>query len=291
MRYSVVVTAAKEPELLRRALEAILPQVDADAEVIVVAPDNETQHVARAFLNVKVYQDEGKGKPLAVNMGMEHARGDMVVLTDGDVIMAKNAIQQLLAPFANAKVGLVSGRPVPREDRSTKFGYFAHVLTDAAHDLRRRKSQEGDFFEGSGYLLALQRKIFSTLSADTLSDDAVISHTVHNKGFKTAYAPLAYVWVKFPDNYHDWFIQKIRSTGGYTQVYIRRSKKSMRSFGKELRSAYFVWSYAKNMRERLWTVELIIARLILWARIYFTIHVAKRPFSRVWRRVESTKKM
>ncbi len=291
MRYSVVVTAYKEPELVKRALNAILPQVEPDAEVLVIAPDAETLDAARSFANVKVFQDTGKGKPLAVNTAMEHARGDVVILTDGDVLMDKNAIHHLLAPLENPKVGLVSGHPVPFDSRNTKFGYFAHVLTSAAHHLRLRKSREGDFFEGSGYLLAVRKKIFTKLPADTLSDDAAISHTVHNKGYKTAYAPESYVWVKYPDNYHDWFIQKIRSVGGYTQVYIRRSKKSMRSFGKELRSAYFVWAYAKNARERLWTMELIAARLILWVRVYFTIHVARRSFTRIWRRVESTKKM
>ena len=43
---SVLVTSYHEPDTLPRALEALLPQLPADSEVLVICPDDETAQAA-----------------------------------------------------------------------------------------------------------------------------------------------------------------------------------------------------------------------------------------------------
>ena len=55
------------------------------------------------------------------------------MLSDGDVVIGEDALQPLLAPFADPGVGAVTGRPVSASPRDTMLGYWSHLLTDSAH--------------------------------------------------------------------------------------------------------------------------------------------------------------
>ena len=125
---------------------------------------------------------------------------------------------------------------------------------------------------------------------DTLSDDAYNSHTIKNKGYKIDYSPFYYVYVKYQDNFSDWVKQKKRSAGGYNQIkYIFKEKNIDRSLTKESAGILQVLKYPKNLREFLWTLELIFARIYLWMLIFRDINIKKQDFKKVWVRVESTK--
>ena len=96
-------------------------------------------------------------------MAFKRAKGDIVILTDGDVFFEKNAVKELIKPFENSKVGGVSGRPVSQDKKDNKFGYWGHLLSDSADHRRKNtmKKEQGEdyyvsgktFFPMSGYCL------------------------------------------------------------------------------------------------------------------------------------------
>lgn len=95
---SVLITAYREPTTIGRAIEAILPQIaHLKAEIIVICPDAETASAATAFPDVTILRDPGQGKPAALNLGLQKASGQIVVMTDGDVTIAPDALSALLA--------------------------------------------------------------------------------------------------------------------------------------------------------------------------------------------------
>ena len=102
--YSVVITAFREEKTIGRAIEALLPQIDfSKGELWVVAPDEATLKVAKNYPQVKTLKDEGKGKPAALNLAVSKAKGEILVLTDGDVRLGKEALGKILAAFENPK--------------------------------------------------------------------------------------------------------------------------------------------------------------------------------------------
>jgi cellulose synthase/poly-beta-1,6-N-acetylglucosamine synthase-like glycosyltransferase len=288
---SIVITGYKEPKTIGKAIEQVLKNKISELfELIVSAPDEETLAVAKSYARrdnrIKFLKDEGKGKPAALNMIFRKARGDILILTDADVYMDAKAIPLLLEKMKDPKVGAVSGHPIPVNSRSTMLGYWSHLLT-AMVDNWRKKSR---FISCSGYLYAIRKKLFEKMPEDTLSDDAYNSHTIKNKGYKIDYSPFSYVYVKYPDNFSDWVKQKKRSAGGYNQIkYIFKEKNIDRSLTKESAGILQVLKYPKNLREFIWTLELIFARIYLWMLIFRDINIKKQDFKKVWVRVESTK--
>ncbi len=311
---SVIITSFKEPKTIRKCISSIADRnysgIPNPFEIIQVSPDEPTlkqgrKEANRLKLSKKQYiqvKDPRKGKPFALKMAFKRAKGDVVILTDGDVFFEENAVKELIKPFENSKVGGVSGRPVSQDKKDNKFGYWGHLLSDSADHRRRntmKKEQGKDyyvsgktFFPMSGYIMAV-RNLNIKLPENTLSDDAYISYLIRNRNMEIAYAPKAICYVKYPTNFKDYMKQKVRSLGGFTQLKhmgIFEKDKQTRSFGIELKYTGFVLKYPKNFQEFIWSLLLFPTRLITWVKIFWERTILKKDMPKSgWERIESTK--
>ena len=294
MTLSVLITAFREAATIGQAIEAFLPQLPPDGEILVVCPDPETTAVvddyATRYPAVRHVADPQRGKPAALNVGLNAAQGEIVVLSDGDVTVAEDALALLVVPFADPQVGAVSGHPLSLSPRDTMLGYWSHLLTEGIHQIRLARDQAGQFLVCSGYLFACRRALIGRLPEDALAEDAVISHRVASQGYRVGYAPQAHVFVKYPTTYRDWLRQKVRSTGGYAQDYVRKAPVRMRSAWLEmLNGTRLALRYPRNPREFLWTLLLFAARLHMWLLVFIKVRLLHRPLAALWQRVETTK--
>lgn len=292
---SIIITSYKEPKTIGKAIYCVASK---KYEIIQISPDKETLNAGLKVAkkegierNFKQIKDPCKGKPHALNLAFEKAKGEILVLTDGDVFFEKNAVEKLVKPFEDKNIGGVTGRPVSRDKKDTMMGYFGHLLSDAAHHKRTKTMNKGSFFPMSGYIMAI-RNYKLTLPEDVLSDDAYISYLIANKNKKIAYAPEAIAFVKYPTNLKDYYKQKVRSLGGYLQLEgygITKKKKKTRTFRDELAYFWFPFSYASNLKELFWSKMLFPIRIITWIKIFFDRKILKKDFSKSWIRIESTK--
>ena len=291
---TVLLTAFREAETIGQAIEAFLSQLPDDAEILVVCPDPATTAIvddyAACYPAVQHVADPQRGKPVALNVGLKAAQGDIVVLSDGDVRVAEDTLEPLIAPFADPQVGAVSGHPISTSPRETMMGYWSYVLTEGIHRIRLKRDETGKFLVCSGYLFAFRRELIDHVPGDALAEDAVISHLIARQGYRIGYAPKARVFVKYPADYQDWLRQKFRSAGGYAQDYIRNSPVRMRSAWLEMwYGAQMALRYPRHPRELFWTLLLFAARLHLWLLVFINVRLLRRPLVKLWQRVESTK--
>lgn len=294
---SVIVTAYKEEKTIGKAIEAILGNnLEGDFEIIIVSPDDATKKVVDRYVAhhkmIKHIRDPGKGKPVAINIALQHSKGDLLILTDGDVYISKNAISELLQELQNKKTGAVTARPISISPKKTLLGYWSHLLTDAgAHLTRLQRVKRDEFIVVSGYLFAMKR-LFSNIPDDALSDDAIMSQMIWKKGYTIGYAEKALVYVKYPSTFKDWVLQKKRSTGGYKQIkeYFGKDAPRMRSFGKEvIEGTKKALYYPQTVKEFFYTLLLFPARLYLWFVIFVDLYIRNKKFHEIWKRVETTK--
>ena len=293
-KLSVLITAFREAATVGQAIEAFLHQLPDDAEILVVCPDPKTTAVvddyAARYARVRHVADTQRGKPAAINAGLKAAQGEIIVLSDGDVLVEEDALAPLLAPFADLQVGAVSGRPISANPRDTLWGYWSHMLVDSVHQMRLARDRASQFLFGSGYLFALRRSLLDHIPEDALAEDAVISHHIADLGYRIRYAPQARVFVRYPTTYDDWLRQKVRSAGGHSQDYVRRHPQRMRSAWLEiLHGTRLALRYPRNPREFWWTLLLFPARLHLWLLVFINVRLLRRPLKKLWQRVETTK--
>lgn len=265
---TIIITSFNEPDTIGDAIESFLKQDIENYELIISAPDNKTLEVAllytRLYKQVKVFKDVGKGKSNALNKILPMVSGEIILLTDGDVFVSKNSVKEILKKFEDEKVGCVGGRPIPIEDKSTKWGFFANFLFDAAHNLRKKAFENKEFIEVSGYLWAFRKKLIDKIPLDT-AEDSIVPLIVHQKGFRIVYAENAKVYVKNVDNWKDWCNQKIRTSKGHeTLGKYFPDRPIMKGFFQESKGILKLFSYPNNLKEFFWLIQLIIMRGYMW---------------------------
>ncbi len=290
---TIIITAYKEEKTIGRAIEHIQNNKLKEYEIMVIAPDEETLNVGKKYQeydkHIRLLKDPGKGKPAALNLAVSNAKGDILVLTDGDVYIGQDSLKLLIRPFERNEIGAVSGNPVSLDSKNNMMGYWAYWLTRVASDRRKEAAKNNKRFFCSGYLFAIRKSLFPHLPEELLSEDGFISNHVYEKGYLLDYSEKSFVYIKYPKNFSDWIIQKKRSAGGYNQIK-KLTKKEIRSFKKEsIGGIYYFFKYLKSLRQFLWLIELFLARVYLWLVIYRDINIKKKSHKEIWKRVESTK--
>jgi dolichol-phosphate mannosyltransferase len=166
---SVVVPVKDEAEniapLAREIARAIAAEGSAE---IVFVDDGSTDATAKTLLELKpslpqlrvVQHGRNMGQSRGVRTGVRAARGDIIVVLDGDGQNDPADIPRLLAEFRNAdanRVGLVQGQRAQRQDSLQK-----KVASRLANRIRRSLLNDGATDVGCG-LKAFRRDAFLSL--------------------------------------------------------------------------------------------------------------------------------
>lgn len=193
---SIVLCAHNAESIICERLQNLLDCTwEGPLEIIVVCDgctDDTVQVIeALAATQIRVLQTQTKGgKPAGLNLALPHCLHEIVVLADARQSFAKDALQKLAAPFADAEVGAVSGL---LEIAASEAGGGRGV------DLYWRLETKLRAFEGrfdsvigcTGAICAIRRNLFEPLPADTLLDDVVIPMRIAHKGHRVIYEPAA----------------------------------------------------------------------------------------------------
>src|SRR3989344_6732133 len=222
MKIDIIITAYKEAGTIGKAIEAFLDQgIKEKFQIIAAAPDKETLDVIAKYekrhKNVKHFKDPGKGKMLCLNLLFKKLKGDILVLSDGDVYADENAVENILKHFEDGKVGCVTGHPMPTNSKEDMFGYWAHLFTYMVHRSRASRYRKGKYFTSTGYLFAFRNGIVKEFDRD-IPEDAIIPFTFMEEGYKIVYEENAKVYVKYPDNFDEWLSQKKRIRKAYLNL-------------------------------------------------------------------------
>lgn len=218
---SIGVCVYDEEKNIRSLLNSLLNQKTTKSikEIIVVSSacsDRTDEIIENDFLPsypeiVLLKQEKREGKASAVNLFLEHASGDIVVVESGDTIPAEDTIENLTEPFKNPMIGMVGGRPIPVNDPNTFMGFTVHLLWDLHHKLALKHPKLGE-------LVAFRKNLIKKIPTDTAVDEAFIEALVKEKGYELKYAPNAIVYNKGPETISDFLKQRRRIFAGHLHL-------------------------------------------------------------------------
>ena len=294
-KISIIMTSYKEPAL-HLAIEAVIHQHTMHRyELIIVSPEKEAEDLVARYKNshLHYFKDEGKGKVAAINQVLQTIASDIVILTDGDVIVLPNAINELVKPFEDPHIGCVSGRVISANQKDAIFGYWSHLLADAgAHQIRKELAEKKQFLECTGYLFAFRSHGIKKIPTD-VAEDTIIPYLFKQKGYGIGYAEKAEVLVKNPTNWGDWLQQRKRTAKSHETLkkYVDIQKiPRVKSFTNEIQRGFF-WalSYPQTVREFYWTLLLFLARFYMWLLVFYETRILDKHYTDKWKRVETAR--
>ncbi|HNQ42859.1 MAG TPA: glycosyltransferase [Candidatus Cloacimonadota bacterium] len=214
---SIGIFAHNEAANITALLEAVSTQkldIVTIEEIIVVssASTDGTDDLVRdyAVINPLVKletQARREGKASAINLFLQKARADILIVISADVIPEADTIEKLGAAFTDPDIGATGGRPMPVNAQTSFMGYAVHLLWRLHHRMALKAPKLGE-------MIAF-RKIMQSIPPDSAVDEASIEALIKAGGYKLRYIPDALIRNKGPQTLRDFVKQRRRIQNGH----------------------------------------------------------------------------
>jgi cellulose synthase/poly-beta-1,6-N-acetylglucosamine synthase-like glycosyltransferase/peptidoglycan/xylan/chitin deacetylase (PgdA/CDA1 family)/spore germination protein YaaH len=282
---SVLIAAFNEDKVIAGTLRSVLASdYGAGLEVIVIddgSRDNtaaEVEAIARTDSRVQLLRQQNFGKAVALQRGIRAGRHEIVAFLDADTHVQPDTFKFLAQPFADAKVGAVSGHAKVGNLR-TFLARCQSLEYTCGFNLDRRAYTRWDCVTVVPGAISAARKSAiedaGWLSLDTLAEDTDLTLSLHRKGHRVEYAPAAIAWTEAPETVRALARQRFRWAYGTMQCLWKH------------RDLTFNWRYGALgwfSLPSVWFFQIILVALsplvdfLLIASLPFGIWSAVLPF-------------
>ncbi|MFJ6940270.1 bifunctional polysaccharide deacetylase/glycosyltransferase family 2 protein [Streptomyces sp. NPDC101132] len=221
---SVIVPAYNESAGIEAAVRSLLAS-DHPVEVIVVddGSTDGTADVVEALRlpGVRVVRQENAGKPAALNTGIAAASCDLLVMVDGDTVFEPDAVRMIVQPFADPRVGAVSGN-AKVVNRGGLLGRWQHIEYVVGFNLDRRLFDLAECMPTvPGAVGAFRRDALRRVggvSGLTLAEDTDLTMALCRDGWRVVYEERARAWTEAPASLGALWRQRYRWCYGTLQA-------------------------------------------------------------------------
>jgi len=229
-RISLLITVYNEESFIEKKIKNTL-NLDYDPrklEIIVIDDDStdRTPEIVRKYRGIKLIRKKKRsGKARSVNLGMRAAENEIVIVSDGNSVLNKQALKVLASYFQDQSVGAVTGVFAPLKRRSG-----AVEISEGVFWRLDRKSLEIESkFDSAVYLcgqvMAFRKSVAREINEENLTEDFELALKIRKQGYRAVCDSRA-VSYKYPcDNFRDMMIQRKRRAIGTLQTL--REFKSM----------------------------------------------------------------
>jgi len=197
------------------------------------------------------------GKAKALNTAVGQAAGDILVFSDANSMYAPDAIQRLVAPFADPTVGGVAGnqRYLPsRGNNLSQTGEKSYWNFDRM--LKVYESAAGNVVSATGSIYALRRSLFQPI-VEGVTDDFYTSTAAIEQGYRLVFEPDAVSYEPVTADAEREFKRKVRIiTRGLRSVIARRSLLNPFKYG-----FYAVQLWSHKVLRRVVALPLLVMLL------------------------------
>ncbi|GAA4336970.1 glycosyltransferase family 2 protein [Flaviaesturariibacter amylovorans] len=217
---TLVIAAFNEAGILPEKISNTLALYDPHRQLrVLVVTDGSTdgsEALLQAFPVRVLHTPERRGKAAALNRAMTHVDTPLVVFSDANTLLNPDALQRILAHFADPGVGAVAGEK--RVQHGTGVGFAEGLYWNYESFLKRLDAGFHSVVGAAGELFALRAALYAPLPEDTLLDDLALSLHIGQLGYRIAYEPGAYALEAPSASLADEEKRKVRIAAGAFQL-------------------------------------------------------------------------
>lgn len=217
IKTSIGITAHNEAANIGHLLKALIVQKTTEVQIdeILVVSSGSTdgtddivrQWEKKDFRIRLLRQAKREGKASAINLFIEEARNEILVLESADTLPLANTVETLVRPLRDKRVGMTGAHPVPLNSQNTFIGAVVHLMWDLHHRLALESPKLGE--------MVAFRKVIDSIPFESAVDEASLEAALHQVGFSLMYVPEAIVLNKGPESVRDFLLQRRRIQAGH----------------------------------------------------------------------------
>jgi cellulose synthase/poly-beta-1,6-N-acetylglucosamine synthase-like glycosyltransferase len=181
-------------EKIRNCFEIEFPREDLE---ILIGSDGSTDHTeaiaAKYAPGIKLFTlPRRSGKSAVLNQLVPRAQGDIVVFCDANTMLLKNALQKLLQPFEDPRVGCVCGRLILHDGGHSALGIGESIYWNLESEIKKMEGRLGIVIGANGGIYAIRKELFASIPTDRkVMDDFFTTTRVLIAGRDAVYEPQA----------------------------------------------------------------------------------------------------
>ncbi|NDC41585.1 MAG: glycosyltransferase family 2 protein [Chitinophagia bacterium] len=223
---TVIVAAYNEAGIIREKIANTLglsyPPFKVRYVFVTDGSSDETPEIIAEYPQIELmHKPQRSGKIAAVHRAMREVVSDVVVFTDANTFLNKEALLNICRHYADKTVGAVSGeKRVSIEevaDATAGEGFYWKYESK----LKTWDSELYSVVGAAGELFSIRAALYEPVAPDTILDDFMISMLIAQKGFRIVYEPLAYATESGSENITEELKRKIRIAAGGIQSIVR----------------------------------------------------------------------
>lgn len=226
---TLVVAAYNEEDLIeekvRNTLALAYPVEKLSLLFVTDGSTDSTPTLLRKYSQIRtMHSPERRGKIHAIHRVMKEVDTEVVVYTDANTLLNREALLLIARHYADPKVGAVAGeKRVAQEDVADATAgegfYWKYEST-----LKKWDSELYSVVGAAGELFSIRRNLYQPVSPDTILDDFMISMLIAQQGYRIVYEPEAFATELSSENIQEELKRKVRIAAGGIQsvVWLRK---------------------------------------------------------------------
>jgi biofilm PGA synthesis N-glycosyltransferase PgaC len=209
------------PAKLRNLAELDYPADQVEVIVVSDGSTDETNNILASWENANlrtVFLSNHSGKAAALNDGVAKARGEIIVFTDARQVIGSDALQNLVANFADPTVGCVSGELIIGPNPSAGSAEGVGLYWRLEKKIRYWEGLGGSMVGATGAFYGVRQNLLLPLPQETILDDVYIPFQVARQGQRVVFEPKALAWDDLQPDPKQEFRRKVRTLIGNYQL-------------------------------------------------------------------------
>ncbi|HEV8327825.1 MAG TPA: glycosyltransferase family 2 protein [Nitrospiraceae bacterium] len=270
---SVIIAANNEEERIsdriKNCLSLDYPRHCLEVIIISDGSTDSTNEILRQYEDGvirPVVLPQRVGKAIALNRGVETAKGEILVFADARQSFAPDAIRELVANFADPQIGAVSGELVLSGPDCPPSGYTAGLYWHYEKWIRKAESRVDSVVGATGAIYAIRKKLFVPLPAGTILDDVMIPMRIVMAGHRVVFEKRAVAYDLPASSIEQEFQRKVRTLTGNFQI-LQFMPELLSPFRNRLFVQYFSHKVTRILAP-YWLLSLFVSSLVLGTGVY-----------------------
>lgn len=251
-------------EKIQNSLALDYPKEKLKVVVVSDGSSDQTNKIASAFTDPRLtfgsYTDRG-GKAKALNTGIGHLTGEIVVFTDANVIFKPDALRHLVAQFSDPQVGGVVGNVVLKSADGTVAGEGVYSRYEKA--VHTAEADLATMITVDGAMYALRRHYVAPIPPDSITDDWFMASGALLAGKKIGWAPDAIGYELAADSVAGEFKRKVRMVAGGYQTTFRRAGLFLNPLSHPVVCGMFVSHKLLRWLAMVFMAALLVSSILL----------------------------
>ncbi|MEM9824441.1 MAG: glycosyltransferase family 2 protein, partial [Bacteroidota bacterium] len=209
------------------------------------------------------HSPERRGKIAAVERIMEYVDTPIVIYTDANTFVNKQAIRNIVRHYKDPKVGAVAGeKRIQLGDKDAANSAGEGIYWKYESTLKRWDSELHSVVGAAGELFSIRTDLYEAVPQDTIIEDFFMTLRIAQKGYQVVYEPAAFAVETSSASVKEELKRKIRIAAGGIQAIIRLAPL-LNIFKYGLLSFQYI-----SHRVLRWTLAPIALPILLFVNAY-----------------------